>query len=104
MKKLLLFLVLIIAFTKINAQIADSIPNGDFEKWVFNGWNYSPQNWRTPNTQLFEDVFEDSSAYSGKLAMKMINFSGAVKPPIAYCGFKIQSHPIALDGYANHYC
>ena len=52
-------------------SIGQTIPNGDFENWWSNTWNYSPEGWQTHNTQLMQDVFQDSASYEGVLAMQV---------------------------------
>ena len=54
-----------------NGLFAQVVPNSGFENWDFNGWNYSPTDWSTENSQVFETVFQDSAAYEGVLAMRV---------------------------------
>jgi len=68
MKTTVLFLSLLLSFS---AYSQFEIPNANFEEWDFNGWNFSPTGWQTNNTQLTQDVFQDSAAYEGELAMRV---------------------------------
>lgn len=50
---------------------AQTIPNSNFESWDFNGWNYSPSEWTTNNTQLTQDTFQDTLTCEGNFAMEV---------------------------------
>lgn len=47
------------------------IPNGNFESWDFNGWNYSPTAWVTHNTQLTQDAYQDTASAEGQFAVQL---------------------------------
>jgi|GEM_PF-2033684 len=65
----LICLLLMLCSSAAHAQLV--VPNGDFESWDFNGWNFSPTAWMTGNTQVTENTFRDTIAYEGEFAMRV---------------------------------
>jgi hypothetical protein len=65
------FILLFVCCFSLCTAYSQTIPNADFESWEFNGWLYSPSLWETNNSQVQQDVFQDSAAYSGVLAMQV---------------------------------
>jgi hypothetical protein len=56
--------------TNVFSQL--NIPNGGFETWgYYNTWSLDPESWQCGNNQLASNVFPDSSAYDGDLAMQV---------------------------------
>jgi len=83
--KLLTSIILLLGASTIYAQI----PNADFESWSFNGWNYTPDEWVTGNTELQEPVSQDLDAYQGDYAMRVT----AVPYPLGKFGEATVSFP-----------
>ena len=100
MKQIVLITLLCFAPSISRAQ-ADTIPNAGFESWWFFGWGLSPADWFVNNSQILaSNVVPDSDSYAGSTAMMLIN-SGNFRP-LAYCGFPLLHHPIALNGFIKN--
>jgi len=66
MKKLLLLYLFLPVFAT-----AQTVPNGNFEDWVWMGWFEDPEFWTTDNTELQYTVTKDNDAYEGEFAMRV---------------------------------
>jgi hypothetical protein len=95
--KLLTGLLLLLA-TAVSGQ---TIPNASFETWgLYNTWTLDPQDWYTGNFQVATNVFPDSSAYAGELAMQVTPFLFFEPiPGLAFCQIYDQPVPETL-GFA----
>jgi len=92
--KLLTTLILLLGASITYSQI----PNADFESWSFNGWNYTPDNWETGNTESDEPVTQDMEPYQGDYAMKVTAVSYVLgKIGVASTDFPNEVVPPSLD-------
>ena len=80
------------------ANVPDTIPNAGFERWLSLTWFDNPETWFTNNNSLLAaGVVKDSAAYSGYLAVKVIN-SGALVPQL-WTSFHLNTRPFSFGGY-----
>lgn len=100
MKKLLLPILVCLAPFIYKAQ---EVNNAGFENWeLINGWNETPVDWLTLNSQLVESVFKDDEPYSGDWAMRVtpvpdgIGLHGTASTQV-----DINYIPVSLNFYAK---
>ncbi len=92
-----------VLFSSLMSFAQFTIPNGDFEEWVFNGWNFSPNDWQTGNTQTFQDTFQDTVAYEGDFAMRVQpQPTGVGEEGEASVTIPTQAIPSSLDFYVRY--
>ncbi|MBI1267522.1 MAG: T9SS type A sorting domain-containing protein [Cryomorphaceae bacterium] len=93
--KLLTGLLLLFA-TAVSGQ---TIPNASFETWgLYNTWTLDPQEWFTGNFQVATNVYPDSAAYEGEVAMQVTPFLFFEPiPGLAFCQIYDQPVPETLS-------
>lgn len=76
-----------------------SIPNASFETWdLYNTWTLDPMDWYTGNFQLATNVYPDSAAFEGELAMQVTPFQFFEPiPGLAFCEIYDQPVPETLS-------
>src|SRR5947207_4386532 len=95
MKKLILFLLVILSIKFSSAQI----PNSDFENWTITPLWEELDGW----TSFYSDfvlpcISKDTDAYSGSFAVYFNNFA---IPSFAYTSFPISSKPDLLRAFVK---
>lgn len=91
---------LLILFLFVASNVwGQTIPNASFETWgLYNTWTLDPQDWYTGNFQLATNVYPDSSAYEGELAMRVTPFQFFEPiPGLAFCEIYDQPVPETLS-------
>lgn len=93
--KFYILILLLSCAGKINSQ---NIPNAGFENWYWlGGWVPVPNDWHCNNSQLAYPVQQDSSAYQGNFAARII-IGGNLNT-----GFMVTMHPVSLKFEAHSF-
>ncbi len=81
---------------------AQTIPNGNFESWIWVGWTEHFESWTSENTEDYNIVSVDFDSYEGETAMRVTaQPNGLGDYGEAYNLFEIDAIPAALNFYAK---